>query len=196
MVAKTLGYDITNMTLIAFAGIVIKLFLGGNYSSDGTSGPAGAAIWGYGLVAISVLAIMFISYGLSSQMANVQEMNTMTFVKSLLMHSLPPMLLLGVLIWIIYLNASYYTRINQDKVASEYYNYSTVSTVLIVIQLLVLFKYLVDEMKIGEGGPTSIDVQAEALRSKLASVTYLISLANFSLAGIMNIILKYFSTDG
>ena len=59
-----------------------------------------------------------------------------------------------------------------------------------------MFKYLVDEMKIGEGGPTSIDVQAEALRSKLASVTYLISLANFSLAGIMNIILKYFSTDG
>ena len=46
MVVKALGYDITNMTLVAFAGIVIKLFLGGSYSEDGTSGPAGAAMWG------------------------------------------------------------------------------------------------------------------------------------------------------
>lgn len=196
MVAKKLGYDITNLTLIAFVGIIIKLFLGGNYSNDGTTGPAGAAVWGYGLVAMSILAIMFVSFGLTSQMQKLHEMPNLEFVKALLMHSLPALLLLIVLVWLIYINLTYYERINQDKVASEYYHYSTVSTVLIVIQLIILFKYLVDEFKIGKGGLSSNLELLAASASKLAMVTYITTIANLALAGIMNIILAYFSTDG
>ena len=35
-----------------------------------------------------------------------------------------------------------------------------------------------------------------AFRSRLASLTYLLSLGNVMIIGIMTIILKYFSTDG
>lgn len=196
MVAKNLGYDITNLTLLAFVGIVIKLFLGGDYSNNGLTGPAGAAVWGYGLVAMSILAIMFVSFGLTSQMQKLHEMSSFDFVKALLMHSLPALLLLIILVWLIYINLTYFKRINQDKVASEYYHYSTVSTVLIVVQLIILFKYLVDELKIGSGGLSSNLELLAASASKLAMVSYITTIANLSLAGIMNIILAYFSTDG
>ena len=106
------------------------------------------------------------------------------------------MLLLGVLVWLIYLNAAFFKRINQNKVASEYYNYSTVSTVLVIIQLIVLFKYLTEEFRLSEGGPASKTQLEQALTSRLASVTYLVTLANVMLAAIQNIILAYFSTDG
>ena len=98
MVEKALGYDMTNMTLVAFAGIVIKMFLGGNYSDDGTSGPAGAAMWGYGLVAISVLSLVIVTFGLQNQMASIQTSSGFDFVKSMIMNSLIPMLLLSVLV--------------------------------------------------------------------------------------------------
>ena len=196
MVDKALGYDMTNMTLVAFAGIVIKLFLGGNYSDDGTSGPAGAAMWGYGLVAIAVLSLVIVTIGLENQMTNIQNASAFEFLKTMIMNSLIPLLLLGVLIWLIYLNAAYFKRINQNKVASEYYNYSTVSTVLVIIQLIVLFRYLADEFKLAAGGLTSRSDLQKALTSRLASVTYLVTLANVMLAAIQNIILAYFSTDG
>ena len=196
MVEKALGYDMTNMTLVAFAGIVIKLFLGGNYSEDGTSGPAGAAMWGYGLVAIAVLSLVVVTFGLQNQMAKIQHSTAIEFIKAMAMNSLIPLLLLGVLVWLIYLNAAFFKRINQNKVASEYYNYSTVSTVLVIIQLIVLFKYLTEEFRLSEGGPASKTQLEQALTSRLASVTYLVTLANVMLAAIQNIILAYFSTDG
>ena len=95
---KPIGFDMTNMTLIAFAGIVIKVFLGGNYSDDGTSGPAGAAMWGYGLVAIAVLVtnvcnclVLHKINGKNTKLASIRV------CKRLIMKSLiPPMLLLGV----------------------------------------------------------------------------------------------------
>lgn len=193
---QAIGFDITNMTLIAFAGIIIKVFLGGSFSVDGTSGPAGAAMWGYGLVAIAVLIIMFVMFGISQNMQKIQDLPALEYVKGLFIHGLPPLLLLCILIWLIFLNARYFKRINQDNVASEYYNYSSVSTVLVIIQLIVLFKYLTDEFRLSEGGPASKTQLEQALTSRLASVTYLVTLANVMLAAIQNIILAYFSTDG
>lgn len=192
---QAIGFDITNMTLIAFAGIIIKVFLGGSFSVDGTSGPAGAAMWGYGLVAIAVLIIMFVMFGISQNMQKIQDLPALEYVKGLFIHGLPPLLLLCILIWLIFLNARYFKRINQDNVASEYYNYSSVSTVLVIIQLIVLFRYLRENYKIAIATGNNNAVKA-ALTSKLASASYLITLGNFMLAAIQNIILEFFSTDG
>jgi len=205
MVAKTLGYDINTLTLIAFIGVVIKLFLGQGPRKDGSGGPANSAIWGYGTIAIAILGIMFVTFGLATQMTEDNEKskamgrlqeNTLGFVKSLMMHSLPPLLMLIILVWLITLNVKYFSRINQGKVASEYSSYSNLSTVMVVIQLICLYQYLVDELKINEGGLPSSKAVADAMKSQLASVTYLLTLGNVMVIGIMTIILKYFSTDG
>ena len=195
VVSRSLGYDINNLVLFAFVGIIIKLFLGSSTSEDGSTGPASSAIWGYGVIAVSLLGIMFITFAMASQMSKLSE-NSLGFVKSLLMHSLPPVLMLTVLVWLITINSEFYKRINQGDVAGEYNTYNNLSTFMVMIQLGVLYKYLVDELLIGKGGPTNKTMLIEALRSRLASVTYLLTLGNMMVAAVMTIILKYFSTDG
>ena len=195
VVSKSLGYDINNLVLFAFVGIIIKLFLGSNTTDDGSRGPASAAIWGYGVIAASVLGIMFITFAMATQMSKLSE-NSLGFVKAMLLHSLPPMLMLAVLVWLITINSEYFKRINEGDVANEYSTYSNLSTFMVMIQLGVLYKYLVDELLIGSGGPTNKTMLIEALRSRLASVTYLLTLGNLMVASVMTIILKYFSTDG
>uniref|UniRef100_A0A6C0LJK6 Uncharacterized protein n=1 Tax=viral metagenome TaxID=1070528 RepID=A0A6C0LJK6_9ZZZZ len=193
--SKTLGYDINNLVLFAFVGIIIKLFLGSETTEDGSRGPASAAIWGYGVITASVLGIMFITFALASQMSKLSE-NSFDFVKSLLLHSLPPILMLSVLVWLVSINSEYFKRINQGDVAKEYSTYSNLSTFMVIIQLGVLYKYLTDELLIGKGGPTNKTMLIEALRSRLASVTYLLTLGNMMIASVMTIILRFFSTDG
>jgi hypothetical protein len=195
VVSKSLGYDINNLVLFAFIGIIIKLFLGSSTTDDGSRGPASSAIWGYGVISASLLGIMFITFAMTTQMSKMSE-NSLGFVKSLLMHSLPPILMLSVLVWLITINGEFYKRINQGDVAKEYNTYNNLSTFMVMIQLGVLYKYLVDELLIGKGGPTNKTMLIDALRSRLASVTYLLTLGNMMIASVMTIILKYFSTDG
>ena len=201
---KTLSYDINTLTLIAFIGVIIKLFLGQGPRSDGTGGPANSAIWGYGTIAVAVLGVMFVTFGLASQIAKqgakTTSMSRLTedslgFVKSLFMHSMPPLLMLMILVWLITINVQYATRINEGKVATEYQSYSNLSTIMVVIQLICLYKYLIDELKVSDS-TADMKGRAEAWRSQLASITYLLSLGNVMVIGIMTIILKYFSTDG
>jgi hypothetical protein len=195
VVSNSLGYDINNLVLFAFVGIIIKIFLSSGTTDDGSRGPASAAIWGYGVIAASVLGIMFITIAMASQMSKLSE-NSLGFVKSLLLHSLPPMLMLAILTWLITINAEYFKRINEGDVATEYSTYSNLSTFMVMIQLGVLYKYLVDELLIGKGGPTNKTLLIQALRSRMASVTYLLTIGNLMVLSVMTIILKYFSTDG
>lgn len=195
VVSKSLGYDINNLVLFAFVGIIIKLFLGSSTTDDGSRGPASAAIWGYGVIAASVLGIMFITFAMATQMSKLSE-NSLGFVKSMLLHSLPSMLMLAILTWLITINAEYFKRINEGDVAKEYSTYSNLSTFMVMIQLGALYKFLVDELLIGKGGPTNKTMLIEALRSRMASATYLLTLGNVMVASVMTVILKYFSTDG
>ena len=77
---SSLKYDTTNMMAFAFVGIMIKLFFGNSTSSDGLSGPASSAVWGYGIVAMAVFAILFVTFALATQMTAVTQYNTMDFV--------------------------------------------------------------------------------------------------------------------
>ena len=58
MAADNIKYDITIMVVFSIIGIFIKLFFGNTITSDGSQGPASAAIWGYGIVAMSILSVI------------------------------------------------------------------------------------------------------------------------------------------
>ena len=194
--AATNAFDITNLSFFALIGILVKLFLGGGTNPTGLSGPASASVWGYGLCALAVLGMMVVTFGLTTKMTNISKYNTLGFVGALLGHSLPAVLTMAVLAWLISINGVYYKRINEGKVASEYTTYSTGSTILVIAQIVALVVFMRDQLSADVAKTADGKLISEALGSRLASVTYLLTVLNFMFAGVQTIILKYFSTDG
>jgi hypothetical protein len=191
---NNLNFDINIFVFFMFIGILIKLFFGTDTTLDGSSGPATAAIWGYGVTTASIIGIMFVSFAMTQRMEKISN-NSLEFVKSLFIHSVVPLLTLGILVWLISINAQFYKKINKGAVASDYYTYSGVSTFLLIIQMGMLYRYITDELKIGRETTIKANLH-EILTSKMVSVTYLLTIGNSILLGIMTIILHFFSTDG
>lgn len=176
------SYTVNCFMAFAIVGLIIKLFFQSGITKDGNSGPANAAIWGYGVVALSIFAVMFISFALASNLSNLNNSSTLGFIKTLLGSSLPCLLTLLILFWMITLNTTYFTRINQGKLSSEYSQFSMITTILLIVQIYVLFSYIKD--------------QAAGKTSSMSTAVYITTFLNIIFISMMNIILKFFSTDG
>lgn len=196
--AKSLGklpYITKVFFLFALVGIIIKLFFSSPISEDGMTGPAGSALWGYGFVVLSLLGITASAVTLAAK--NQGETSTFTVIKNIITTSLPIVLVLVILTWIVIQNITYFTRINEGKVADEYHQFSKISTILIVIQLILLFKYFSDEMGAGAVGAKGTQAQImQILASQIAYIMYILTILNLTVVGVQQVILQYFSTDG
>ena len=203
------GYVISSMLLISIVGMCIKIFFTTEPSTDGTSGPANAVIYGYGIVALAILTVLFISYGIHERINTVENKgnsnnnqggiigkltNIVNFVKSFLTSSGPSILTIMVLCWIISLNITYYTKINKGAVAKEFYQLSTGTTFLFVFQIICLFQYL--KLFIESKTDKSKKQENEQAQGRIAFATYFITIINLVVVGMMTIILQFFSTDG
>jgi hypothetical protein len=180
----TKEYLVNNFMAFSIVGIIIKLFFKSDTTADGSSGPANASVWGYGVVSLSIFAVMFLSFSLASTTQNLNK-DLIGFIKALMSDSLPSLLTLFVLIWLITLNVTYFKRINQGRISKEYNQFSTINSILLIVQLGVLFTFLRDQLS-----PS---------REKSNTLTYVIygmTFLNVVFISMMNIILKFFSTDG
>jgi len=171
-------YDSNIMLGFILVGVLIKLAI--TISGSSNVGDATATIWGYGIVSLSLFALMFITFSLATKMNDQNKGSLFNFIKLLISNSLPIIATLSILIWIITLNSIYYNKINDNKISNEYYHYSNITLFLIIAQLSVLFISL-------QGGPS---------QSKMKYTTYFFTVLNLIFVGIMNIILKFFTTDG
>ena len=123
---QNITYDLQIMAGFVLVGILIKLFISNKPTIDGINGPATSAIWGYGVIALSLLGTMFITFSLATSIydSKSNDKGLLNFIKLLVMNSLPTIATLLVITWIIGLNTSYYKKINEGKVATEYYQFS------------------------------------------------------------------------
>ena len=195
-VNSSLPFDTTTMLMLSIAGVVVKMFLSGGTTSDGSTGPASATIWGYGLTAISFIGLLVVVIGLSTQEA--MKMPVGQAIKELVKSSFPIIGTLVVLGWIIVINMTYMTRINKGKVAPEFSQFSFFSTTLIILQLLVVFKFILDTIGVGIVPDTNpmLKKAEQVLTSELTSVTIVLTLLNLIFAGMMQVVVEFFSTDG
>ena len=199
--AKTRGgpeYIINAMLLFAIIGMTIKIFFGNNTSQDGTYGRANSTIWGYGIVAFSILVIMFVSFTLHDKIARIENKGIsgiFAFIKSFLTSSGPSILTVLILLWIVTLNTIHYKRINKGQVASEYFQLSAGTSFLFMFQIICVFQYL--KLFVSIKTQTAEDPSdAAASLSRISFAVYFITAINMIVTGMMTIILQFFSTDG
>lgn len=187
---ETLTYNGFNMTifiLFAIVGVIIKLFFSNNYSIDGMSGPASTNIWSYGIISFAMVGLLFIGYSVKHK-NTIQSTNSLQYIIDLFKFSIPGFLLLIILFWLMSLNSAYYTKINKGNISDEFNNYSFVSSFVIAIQLFVVYKFLNIQFADND--------DKKKTKNPYTLLSYLLTLTNIILIGIMTIILKYFTTDG
>ena len=202
-------YIINSMMLVCIVGLSIKIFFTTPPSTDGLTGPANAVIYGYAIVALAILVVRFISYGIHDRISTIENRgnnandqggmmgklkNVVGFVKSFIISMGPSLFVLFILCWNIYLNIHYYTKINKGMVADEFFKLVNGTTFLLVFQVICLFQYL----RLFIAGKIDKEKQKNSVQeqSRIAFASYLLTLINLILTGIMTIILEFFSTDG
>ena len=172
------------MGVITFVGLIIKFTFGANPTKDGTDGPASSTVYGYGIVAFSILSGIFLSFSLASKeyVEDSKSNPVVAFFKLLLKYSLQPILLFIILLWIIAINVNYYTKINKGTVSESYFQFSSLSNFLITMQIIILFMFL--------------NEKTPERRNQMTQLLYILASFNLIFAAMMNIVVKYFSTDG
>lgn len=180
--------DLLNLIVLACAGIMIKLFFQENYSKLGNIGPATTTIWGYGLtgLALSIMIFVAISY------TNINDSDSLFGTKVNLYSSLgmvsPIVVTLLVIIYIIYLNIIFFTRINSNKVTPDYHTYSFMSSTLLLVQIVLISNYLLKTLK-------KADPADETTIELTKMLTYILSVVNIVFIVMIHISLVFFSTD-
>lgn len=214
----SLPFEASTLLLLAFTGIVLKLVLPNSPTADGSNGPATSAIWGYGMTAFSLLGLYLVILNLSfnpklskgqiepneqGSDGKVDLMtNVMSTIKQFFNNSFPIVSLVAVLTWIILINMSFLTRINKGQVADDFNNFSVYSTILICFQMIIVFKFILMKMnkgvRIKETGEDDNYLQKinKALDNQITAVSAVFTLLNLIFAGMMMVVLNFFSTDG
>ena len=191
-------YVINSMLMIALVGMCIKMFFGNNTSIDGSYGHASSTIYGYGVVAFAILTVMFITFAIHDRVGRMENKGglwgILSFLKGFISSSAPSIFTIITLCWIISLNISHFTQINKGVAATEYFQLSKGSSFLIIIQILCLFQYL--KLFINNINPNGDKKDAASNMARITFATYFIIAINLIVAGMMTIILTFFSTDG
>ena len=195
-----LGYDyiINCLMVMSMIGMSIKIFFGNEKSIEGDYGAADSTIWGFGFVALSIITLMFVSYSLQTKFSNitkkVEDVKFGKFISQFFAQSMPSLITVIILLWVITLNITFYKRINQGNVADEYFSLTSGSSFLFTFQVICLFLYLNEYIR---SQIANVDKpHAENSLDRIKFAVYFIAIINFLITGMMTIILYLFSTDG
>lgn len=197
--------DLLNLVVLACAGIIIKIFFQANIDETaGHVGPASTTIWGYGITAFALFIMIFMSFYMSDSNNKfiekrnkkngiIKEESLFTsLIKMILGDGIPIFLTFCVLIYVIYINFVHFNRINKGAVSDSYYTYSFYSSLLIIIQITLIIKYMYNSLNFLNTKNNTDNKQTIMIKS----ASYILVLINLVFVMIQHIILKFYSTDG
>ena len=198
MPIKRLPYDIKIFSFLCIMGIIVKIIFG-QTSND----YAKATVWGYGFSILALFGLLISSYGIFNKMQSGNDGNNgsmnaaLKVLKILFKDALPVTLIIAIVSIIIVQNVSFYKQINSGRVADEYYQFSGVSSFLILVQTGLVISYMMDILSEtnSKGNTEKVGIMA-ALASELNSIILILSVMNVGIIGILQVVLKFFSTDG
>ena len=198
--------DMMNLVVLAVSGIIVKMFFEENYTKLGNTGPASTTIWGYGLTAISLVLMIFMAIYLTTKSTKDrgklllergnEKMNMFEYYISILSSgAIPVIFTLGIIVYIIILNFMYFTRINSNKVSTSYPIYSFFSSLLIIIQIGIIIKYMYSILN-GIQTKTNESTEKKKDQAILKGLSLVVTTFNYIFVMILHILLAFFSTDG
>lgn len=150
--------------------------------------PALVAIITFALVVFSLLTSVFVPISLEQEKTN-------SFNK-VIMNNIPAISTILLAIWSLVINANYYDRINDGKVASEFYGLSGWSLLLIICQVYASFASIKEYINMKNASIQASIQKSMQENRKMSAITYLFTSMNIILLTIMTVILEFFSTDG
>lgn len=169
-------YTIIYNSLLIVGLIIIFCTVGSNTASNLTG-----TIIGYSFIVTG--SLLLIGYLLSN-------MNTMTGSNFSLISSLitvgPILLLIGILIYMIYLLSYYFSQITAGHISSGYYTFMNIFIVLLMVEFYIFYNSTQDKVFKTTG----------AIGKITGMILYLLELVSIVTVITLGIILKYFSTDG
>ena len=120
---------------------------------------------------------------------NINKGGVIDFLKNILENSLPTILLIVILYWVVNLNIVYRKKINSNVVPEEYRLFYTSSVILTLFQLGMIVKSMLDQNGVKMSGIDLIDKFANTF-------SIVLIILNSIFVGMMQILLKYYATDG
>ena len=188
-IVKPIPYDVKIFAFMAILGILVRILvarIGKDYAT--------ATVYGYGFTILALFGLLISSFAISYK--NQFSQGVYQFMKNLTANALPVLLNLLILILILVQTIYFYDKINSGKVADEYYQFSGVSAFLIIVQISLVIKYLMDKLIGNTSNNATKSGILDAVGSQINSIILILSIANIAFIGMLQVILKYFSTDG
>lgn len=187
---RRLPYDIKIFSIMCILGVVIR----GIFMMIGNE-IALSTIWSYGFSILALCGLLASSFALSSR--NKESVSLMGFFKLILSNALPVILIICILSLILYQNIRFYNQINEKKIPDEYFMYSKLTSFLILIQIIIVIKYLMDVLAgtNSNNSPNKSNMM-HLLAGELYNISFIFTILNLGFVAILQVILQFFSTGG
>jgi len=187
---KRIPYDIKIFSIMCILGVVIRgifMIIGNDIATS--------TIWSYGFSILALCGLLASSFALSSR--NKDSNSLIGFFKIILSNALPVVLLIVIMSLVLYQNIHFYNQINDNKVPDEYFMYSKITSFLILIQIVVVLKYLMDILGgTNSNGSTNETKMMNILAGELYNISFIFTILNLGFIAILQVILQLFSTGG
>ena len=187
---KRLPYDVKIFSFLCVMGILIRMIF-----AEPTKDYATATVYGYTCSILALFGLLVSSLGISYK--DQASRGIMGFFNIVLKNAMPIILVVGILGLLLYQNMYFYKQINEGRVSAEYYSWSVASSCFILIQVAAAVYYMMDILA-GEKNKTNTTKAGmlAAIASELSSLILILTVMNVGIIGILQVILKFFSTDG
>ena len=170
---------------LSILGMFIKYALS-NITIGNESGAAFSSLIGLGIVGMSMFGILVTVLKYYYDTNSCSSTYILTSILQLV-------IICSVLALLIYQNVIFYDQINNNS-SSEYATFSSISSILTIMQLILVFYCLKSQMNcLDPTSPASSTSAQDDIRNLgLVYVNGIVTLLNYSAIGITFIILKYF----
>lgn len=166
-----------------FFGIISAWIFGGRTIQDtehGLYGPASIVVWSYTTSFISLLCILLLKIIQNPENHNINFLDNISGFFTIIL-----------MIWIVSINLKHFKNINMNLVPNSYYEYSSWTYLLLIVQSIFVFITILPR-------PSSSDSNYNDIKNKINQTSMLnvvIVFLSFVLVMIQQIILDKFSVD-